>query len=225
MIGISYEWTQNILTDELGFHKISERWVPRLFSIKKIGRDWLYHATVWSYLNLILIDLLLWTKGGFINSTPENKQQSKQWRGPISPPPKKAKSILSANKVMASVFWDSKGVIMADYLEKGQTISSDYYCILLRYFREDIKIKRPGMFRRKVLFHQDNARVHTSVQSMTEIHNCGFELLPYPPYSPDLAPSDFFLFPNLKKHLEWQTFLTNDEVKAAVDAHFDYKEE
>ncbi|CAK1583556.1 unnamed protein product [Parnassius mnemosyne] len=60
---------------------------------------------------------------------------------------------------------------------------------------------------------------------MAEIHNCGFELLPHPPYSPDQAPSDFFLFPNLKKHLGGQRFSTNDEVKAAVDAYFDSKEE
>lgn len=126
---------------------------------------------------------------------------------------------------MASVFWDAKGVIMVDYLTKGETINSAYYCSLLRRLRETIKEKRPGLLRKKVLFHQDNARVHTSVESMAQIRDCGFELLPHPAYSPDLAPSDFHLFPNLKKHLGGQKFSSNEEVEAAVGDFFEGLEE
>ena len=125
--------------------------------------------------------------------TPESKQQSKQWKQPDEPTPKKAKAILSAGKVMASVFCDARGVIMVDYLSKDQTINSTYFCTLLRRLGEEIKKKRSGLLRQKVLFHQDNARVHTSVESMAQIRDCGFELLPHPAYSPDLAPSDFHL--------------------------------
>jgi len=46
-----------------------------------------------------------------------------------------------------------------------------------------------------------NARVHTCAVSMAKIAELKFELLQHPPYSPDLVPSDFFLFPNLKKWL------------------------
>ena len=88
---------------------------------------------------------------------------------------------------------------MVDYLQIGINGNLDYYCDLLRRLREELKVKRPGSLTKKVLFHQDNARVHTSVKSMAEIHNCGFELWPHPLYSPDLTPSDFHLFPNLKK--------------------------
>lgn len=153
--------------------------------------------------------------------TPESKQQSKQWKRSGSPTPKKAKCVLSANKVMASVFWDSKGVIFVDYLPKGETINSGYYCNLLRKLREEIKEKRPGMLRKRILFHQDNARVHTSAETMAVIHECGYELLPHPPYSPDLAPSDYHLFPHLKKHLGGSKFSTREEVIAAVTHYFD----
>ena len=50
-----------------------------------------------------------------------------------------------------------------------------------------------------VLFHQDNAPAHKSVVAMAAVRDCGFELVDHPPYSPDLAPSDYFLFPNMKK--------------------------
>lgn len=53
--------------------------------------------------------------------------------------PKKAKVVLSAGKVMASVFWDAKGIILVDYLKKGETINSGYYCNLLRCLRDEIK--------------------------------------------------------------------------------------
>ncbi|EFN78485.1 Histone-lysine N-methyltransferase SETMAR, partial [Harpegnathos saltator] len=48
----------------------------------------------------------------------------------------------------------------------------------------------------------------------------GYELLPHPPYSPDLAPCDFFLFPNLKKSLAGQKFEPNEEVIAATETYF-----
>ena len=55
-----------------------------------------------------------------------------------------------------------------------------------------------------VLFHQDNVPAHKSVVTMAAVHDCGFELVDHPPYSPDLAPSDYFLFPNMKKTLGWE---------------------
>jgi hypothetical protein len=47
----------------------------------------------------------------------------------------------SAGKVMASVFWDARGIIFIDYLEKGQTINSEYYISLLERLSEEIKKK------------------------------------------------------------------------------------
>lgn len=49
---------------------------------------------------------------------------------PGEPTLKKVKTILSANKVIAIVFWDAKGVIFIDYLEKGETITAQYYADL-----------------------------------------------------------------------------------------------
>jgi hypothetical protein len=54
--------------------------------------------------------------------TPESKQQSKQWAEACSAP-KKTRSVPSAGKVMTSVFWDAEGI----YLEKGKTITGEYY--------------------------------------------------------------------------------------------------
>ena len=63
---------------------------------------------------------------GFTTLT-QSKMQSKQWKHPALPPPEQFMSVQSAGKVMASIFLDSQGVIMIDYLEKGRTINSAYY--------------------------------------------------------------------------------------------------
>lgn len=60
---------------------------------------------------------------------------------------------------------------------------------------------------------------------MAKIHELKFEMLPHPPYSPDLAPSDYHLFPNLKKHLGGQRFHRNDEVIEAVNSYFEELDE
>ena len=53
--------------------------------------------------------------------------QSKQWKHPGPPTHKKFKRVHFAGKVMESIFWDSQGVIMIDYLEQGRTINGAYY--------------------------------------------------------------------------------------------------
>ena len=80
-------------------------------------------------------------EAGIHHNTPETKQQSKQWVLPVESAPKNAKVGLSANKVMATVFWDARDVIHVDYLQKGRTINGEYYTHLLNRFNEDLKKK------------------------------------------------------------------------------------
>jgi len=121
---------------------------------------------------------------------------------------------------MATVFWDAKGIIMIDYLEKGHTITALYYASLLDRLAAEIRDKRPALKRKAVLFLQDNAPAHKAALTMAKLHELGFQLVDHPPYSPDLAPSDFFLFPELKKTLSGQKFATNAEVITAVNDYF-----
>ena len=147
----------------------------------------------------------------------ETKEQSKKWKHTSSPAPKKAKVVRSAGKVMASVFWDNQGVILIEYLQKGHTMTGQHYSIQLKRLREAIKEKRPGKLTRGILFHQDNAPAHTSMAAMATIHDCRFEFVPHPPYSPDLAPADFHIFPQMKKALAGCHFASDDDVIAAVE--------
>ena len=135
----------------------------------------------------------------------------------VPPRPKKFKAQPSAGKVMAIVFWDAKGVIMLDFLPKRNTITGVYYANLLDQLRIAIRGKRGrGKHSKGVLLQQDNARVHTCKVAMDAVERNGYELIPHPAYSPDLAPSDFFLFPNLKKDIRGLHFRSDEEVVTAV---------
>jgi len=65
-----------------------------------------------------------------------------------------------------------------------------------------------------------HATPHTSAATRDAIQHLEFSLLPHPPYSPDLAPSDFHLFPELKEHLKGQRFSCDEEVNSAVRKWF-----
>jgi histone-lysine N-methyltransferase SETMAR len=107
---------------------------------------------------------------------------------------------------MASVFWDAEDILFIDCLENGKTITREYYSTLLTRLDEKIREKRPGLQKKKIIFYQDSAPAHKSVLAMEKLRDVHSELLEHPPYSSDLAPSDFCLFPKLKTLPRWSAF-------------------
>ena len=75
-----------------------------------------------------------------------------------------------------------------------------------------------------MLFHQDNAPRHKSIATIEKLHELHFELLPHPLYSPNFAPSDYYLFADLKRMLQGKRFASNVEVVAETKAYFKAKD-
>jgi [histone H3]-lysine36 N-dimethyltransferase SETMAR len=92
---------------------------------------------------------------------------------------------------------------------------------LLERLNDQIKKKRPHLKEKKVLFHQDSALCHKSIKTTAKLHELGYELLPHPPYFLDLAPSDLFLFVELKRMLAGNKFSTNQKVITETEAYFE----
>jgi len=63
-----------------------------------------------------------------------------------------------------------------------------------------LKEKRRGKFNKGVLFLHDNVPAHRVIATQKKLAYLGFQCLDHPPYSPDLAPSDYHLFPGLKNN-------------------------
>jgi histone-lysine N-methyltransferase SETMAR len=104
-------------------------------------------------------------------------------------------------------FLDSQGIIMIDNLEQGRTINGTYSAEELRRLRQGIaRKKRDKLIQGVLLLHNNAQAAHTSQVAMTAATDCNFEILPHPPYSPDLARSDFYLIPKLKTKLRCRRF-------------------
>ena len=127
----------------------------------------------------------------------------------------------SAGKVLASIFWDQEGILIIDYLPKSQTINAEYYSSLLVQLRDIVKEKRRGNVIKGVLFLHNNAPAHQTLATQKKLAYLGFQCLDHPPYSPDLAPLDYHLFPGLKKQLKVRHFSSDVEVIAAAETWLD----
>jgi len=146
---------------------------------------------------------------------PETKAQSSQWKLPESPRLKKARQIQSNVMVMLTVFFHHEGVVHHKYAPPGHTITKDYYIEFLRRLRDAVRRKRlwaSGDWH----LHQDNAPAHSSALVQTFLVKHRITQVSQPPYSPDLAPCDFWLFSKLKLPLKWRRFQTANEIKENV---------
>ncbi len=98
-------------------------------------------------------------------------------------------------------------------------MTSDECCLVLAKLRENVRRKCPGMWQKKAdgyqsfLIHQDNATPHTASISLATFGENSIEMLNHPAYSPDLAPYDFCIFPNLKDELRGHAFRNIEELK------------
>ena len=97
------------------------------------------------------------------------------------------------------------------------------YAEILETLRKSIKENRPSSKTLDLLLH-DNAPCHLYPEPTDALIDNGFGEISHPPYSPDQAPSDYHLFPGLEKALKGRSFSSDDEVKSAVSAYFDSKD-
>lgn len=209
-VRISYGSAQTIITDDLGFRKVSARWVPRLLTENQkrnrmevcqrhLNR---YEAEGEGFLHRIVTCDETWVH----HYTPESKQASKEWRRKNECAPVKAKSRLSAGKILATVFFDFKGVLIIDFLHERRTVNAAYYSQLLDHTKAAYRRKRRGFPIKDVILLQDNARPHTAALTNEKLEALSWTTLEHPPYSPDLSPCDYHLFGPLKEALGGQRF-------------------
>ena len=135
------------------------------------------------------------------------KKSNNQCSGGIAAHPAHAQKIRSAKIRWKSsrldFFLDQDGILHNDYLPKGQTINTEYYSSLLVQLKDTLKGKRQrrGKVTKWVLILHDNAPAHWALSTRKKLAYLGFQCLDHPPQSPDLAASDYHLFPVLKNNL------------------------
>ncbi|GBM62038.1 Histone-lysine N-methyltransferase SETMAR [Araneus ventricosus] len=116
---------------------------------------------------------------------------------------------------MCTVFSDRQGILLVEFLPRGETINAVRYCERLRKLRRAIQNKKRGMLSQGNVLLHDNARPHSAGVTQNLIQQFGWEQFDHPPYSPALSPSDYhlFLFLNLKRDFGGRSFDSDDNAK------------
>lgn len=126
-----------------------------------------------------------------------------------------AKPNIHGAKIMLCIWWDQLGVVYYELLQPNEKITGEVYRRQLMRLSRALKEKRPQYADRhdKVILLHDNARPHIAVPVKNYLKTLKWDVLPHPPYSPDIAPSDYYLFRSMEHSLADQQFHNHQEVQ------------
>ena len=173
-------------------------WVPHKFSEKNLHdcisacNSLLKHNKNFPFLKQIVMGNEKW----ILHNNVEWKRSWGKWNEPPQTTPKAG---LHPKKVMLCIWWDWKRVLYYELLPENQTINSNKYCSQLNQLKAALDEKHPELVNRKrIIYHQDDARPHVSLMTWQKLLQLGWEVLIHLPYSPDIASLNFHLFRSLK---------------------------
>jgi histone-lysine N-methyltransferase SETMAR len=215
---ISLGSLHSILHEYLGLKKVCSRWVPHLLTpaqkeervetsrsllsrFRRMGKN--------SFLRVVTGDET-WVH----YFEPKRKQQNMVWIAEGDHPPQMAKRERTRDKVMYAIFFNGDGPIAQIPTPPGRTITGNYYSdSVLPYVQKQYTAKHPN---EPLRLHHDNAPAHRSGVVMGYLEEQGIQLIPHPPYSPDLAPCDFWLFSRLKDHLRGTRYDSRSQLGSVI---------
>lgn len=213
---VSKGFINNIL-QSCGIRKLCSRFVARLLTHdmmeKRLKACVDNLSTLASTGNLFLQNIVTVDETPLSLYLPESKRESSEWKLPGEKASRKNRTSATHRKaLMLTIFWDSTGLILIDFLPNGTTITGEYYSTLVREMRKKRRKSRVS----ELYFLHDNAPVHTARVTSSTLDCSGMVVLQHPPYSPDLAPSDFYLFKHMKKELRGIRYDNIEDLKEAV---------
>jgi len=135
------------------------------------------------------------------------RQSNNQWSGGIAAhPTRKHSECKNLLEKFSSRFFEINGILLIDYLPKGQTINAEYYSSLLVQLKNILKEKHHGKVTKGVLFLHDNAPAHRELATQKKLAYLGFHCVDHQHCSPVLTLSDNHLLPGQKKTIHRSPF-------------------
>lgn len=221
MTGISEGSARTILKKKLGLRRKVARWIPHLLTPeqKKLRVN-----TAKKLLKMfpkfdrrVFANIVTGDETWVHFFEPRRKIDNKVWVTKHGRRPVIAKRKMSAKKVMLAVFFDINGPVIQVAVPKGRTVTGLFYKRkVLGKLRKYFAKRRPKTGLKGVHLLHDNAPAHASKVVTDILEKEKVKVLPHPPYSPDLAPADFFLFPRLKRWLAGRKYASRNAVCSAV---------
>jgi hypothetical protein len=200
-LNLSFGTCQAVLKQDLGMRRVSAKLVPRLLTQDETE----HRATAYRELlqraendATFLPSITTADESWVYGYDPETKHVSSQWKTPSSPRPKKARQVRSNGKKLLIAFFDAEGLVHHEFLPRRQTMNQTVYITVLQCLRGAVRQKLPYKWSSGTsLLHHDNAPCHAALSVRKFLAKHSIPVVPHPPYPPDLATCDFFLFPRL----------------------------
>ena len=117
---------------------------------------------------------------------------------------------------MPVCFFEHKGIVHYEFIAQGQTLKQQCYLEVLTRLWESVRRKRPGLWPGKGILHHDNVPAHDALRFREFLAKNSITKMDHPPYSPDLAPCDFWLYPKLKNAPKGQRFADLSDIQRNV---------
>ena len=209
-----------IITEDLGMKKVCANMVPRLLNDEQKENREQVCQDILKQLEItpdLLSRVVTGDEPWIFEYDPLTKRQSLEWKSASSPRPKKARLFKSKIKVMLIDFFDVHGIVHLEFLPQGQTINQNVYKDILRRLMRSVREKRRELWETKSwLLDHDNAPAHNALSIRQFLAENNIAVLEQPPYSSDLAPCDFFLFPKLKGVIKGTRFQDSKAITAVT---------
>ena len=204
--GISEGSVQTILKKRFDLRKVCDRWVSHLLTEEqktqrlKCAREFL---NTYKGCNSEVISNLLTGDETWVHMfEPQRRADNKQWKQNGQKCPCIAKRTISSKKMLYAIFFNSSGPVVQVPCPSSHTVTGRFYkSSVLKKVKEFYNKKRPSKGWSGVHLLHDNASSHKCEVVKSFLASEKVKVLNHPPYSPDLSPCDFFLFPRLKKML------------------------
>lgn len=220
---ISNGTVNTIVHEYLGMRKVSARWVPHQLKPHHMSARVEFCEFMLQKFDHgsseLVANILTGDETWIYFYDPETKEQSKQWITDEEDIPVKFRQERSVGKVMVAVFFRQNGLLMDPIaLEKGATVTAQWYVDhCMKPVIDKLKKVRPKTKDKNIFLHHDNAPGHKAKHTQNFLETTNLIQLPHPPYSPDLAPCDFYLFPKIKKNLKGRRFESKEDLLEALN--------
>ena len=222
-LGVSYGSAHDIVHEQLGLRKKCARWIPHLLTEEqkservRICRLWL--AEFEPNGPKRFSDVATGDECWISFFTTRDKQSNMVWLSDEEPRPQILKEGFRSRKRLFTIFFNSQGPMCVDVMPQQSTITAQYYTdqVLPQVLEHQAK-SAPTRRRSRLLLHHDNAAPHKARLTVQFLEQQGITLLPHPPYSPDLAPCDFWLFPKIKGAIAGKQFHRIQDLARTVNS-------
>lgn len=208
LTGISHGAAYSILHDQLRLKKLSSRWVPHILTDAQreerveIAQSLTNKFRRWG--NEGMNGVVTGDETYVYYYEPKSRTESLAWRRSNDLPLIQQAPSHFTDKVLYTIFFCKQGEVARIVSPKGTTVTGKFYAeTVLPQVVTSFRSQHPN---HRLRLHHDNAPSHRHRAVIDYLAQENIELVPHPPYSPDIAPCDFWLFPKLKSHLRGQQF-------------------